>query len=433
MIFCLLGRKFSSKCKHSVKCIRCRMETIRKKKQAIVRYLKKDVADLISGGHDTIAFGRMDALIVEINQSSCYDMIEKYCCCILEHLPAMQKDRVCPEETVEAIATMIFAAARFPDLPELAELRNQFTKRYGTFMEAYINEEFVEKMKKKSFPQDDKLRLMRDIAREFSIHWDFNEFEYRISNPSSPTLDQPKIKFLSSNENSKQLKSEEHINGENINDRQKIVQMRKYEHPTAPTEKITEVGANDFKTESPSTCERFDGAHGLFSSSIGIEKRSADSAKSVNSIPPYTKIARDFHNGISEAVSVRTFNLKPPYVKPKITTKSSSMESRSSEPANHEIPTNGINHVMNPIRRAASKGDFAVKAADSFGQMPIKQAGSLGRKKNMYGVGDGDDWQSFVSLSFERAEEDATNGSVNVRRHLQRAFSDRTRHGGWLS
>ncbi|KAG0482556.1 hypothetical protein HPP92_010640 [Vanilla planifolia] len=179
-----LGRKFSSKCKHSVKCIRCRMETIRKKKEAMVRYLKKDIADLIACGHEANALGRMDSLIVEINQACCYAMIEQYCCCIVEHLPTMQKDSVCPDDTVEAVATLIFAAARFPDLPELAHLRHLFTERFRTHMEGYVNEE-----------------LMQDIAKEFTVNWDVKSFEYKLSNPSAPTSVQLEKRLLSGNEN----------------------------------------------------------------------------------------------------------------------------------------------------------------------------------------------------------------------------------------
>lgn len=183
----LLGRKFSNKCKHSVKYIKCRVEIIRKKKQVMVRYLKKDVADLLAGGHDANAFGRIDALVVEINHATCYDMIEQYCGCLLEHLSTMRKERECPKDAMEAVATLIFAAARFSDLPELSELRSVFTKRYGTRMESCIDKEFVEKIQKKSFSKVTKLQLMEDIAREFSVNWNSNMFENKISNRSAHT------------------------------------------------------------------------------------------------------------------------------------------------------------------------------------------------------------------------------------------------------
>ncbi|KAG0470626.1 hypothetical protein HPP92_017326 [Vanilla planifolia] len=187
MFDCLLGRKLSKKCKHSVKCIRYRMVTIRKKQQAVVRYLKKDVADLIAGGYETNAFGRMDGLIVEINLASCYDMIEQYCGCILENLSRLRKDRECPNEAKEAVATLIFAAARLSNLPELADLRHVFSERYGTRLESFVNKEFVEKSHKKSFTKDKKLMFMKDISLEFAVSWNSIAFQSKILNQPAPS------------------------------------------------------------------------------------------------------------------------------------------------------------------------------------------------------------------------------------------------------
>lgn len=47
--------------------------------------------------------------------------------------------RECPEECKEAVASLMFAAARFADLPELRDLRNIFTERYGNSLEAFVN------------------------------------------------------------------------------------------------------------------------------------------------------------------------------------------------------------------------------------------------------------------------------------------------------
>lgn len=47
----------------------------------------------------------------------------------------------CPEECKEAIPSLIYAAARFSDLPELRELRTIFTERYGSSLESYTNKE----------------------------------------------------------------------------------------------------------------------------------------------------------------------------------------------------------------------------------------------------------------------------------------------------
>jgi hypothetical protein len=47
----------------------------------------------------------------------------------------------CPQEALEAVSTIIFAAARFPDLPELCDLRRIFTEKYGSSCEPFINQE----------------------------------------------------------------------------------------------------------------------------------------------------------------------------------------------------------------------------------------------------------------------------------------------------
>jgi hypothetical protein len=45
--------------KHAFKCIRTRMGPIRRKKHAMIRFLKKDIADLLANDLDTHAFGRV--------------------------------------------------------------------------------------------------------------------------------------------------------------------------------------------------------------------------------------------------------------------------------------------------------------------------------------------------------------------------------------
>lgn len=49
--------------------------------------------------------------------------------------------RECPEECREAVASLMFAAARFADLPELRELRTLFSERYGKSLDYYVNKQ----------------------------------------------------------------------------------------------------------------------------------------------------------------------------------------------------------------------------------------------------------------------------------------------------
>ncbi|TVU08608.1 hypothetical protein EJB05_42017 [Eragrostis curvula] len=176
----LLNTKFYNKCKHAFKCVRTRMGPIRRKKHAMIRFMKKDVADLLANGLDTHAFGRMDGLIVELNHSHCYDMIEQFCDEIGKQLGSLQKQRECPPETREAVSTLIFAAARFPDLPELCDLRLLFTERYGNFVEHFVSLEFVHELDSKEFTNEEKFRVMQTIADEFSVSFDAKKLEFKL-------------------------------------------------------------------------------------------------------------------------------------------------------------------------------------------------------------------------------------------------------------
>lgn len=50
----------------------------------------------------------------------------------------------CPEECKEAIPSLMYAAARISDLPELRDLRTVFTEKYENSLEPYINKEVTQ-------------------------------------------------------------------------------------------------------------------------------------------------------------------------------------------------------------------------------------------------------------------------------------------------
>lgn len=54
--------------------------------------------------------------------------------CLIRH-------RECPEDCKEAVSSLMFAAARFADLPELREMRTLFLENYGDCVNSYANKE----------------------------------------------------------------------------------------------------------------------------------------------------------------------------------------------------------------------------------------------------------------------------------------------------
>lgn len=156
------------------------------------KYFKKDIADLLKNGLDVNAYGRAEGFMVELNLSSCYDFVEQFCLCISSHLSIMNKQRECPEECREAIPSLMFAAARFSDLPELRELRGIFAQRYGNSLEPYASKEFVARLESLPPTKDMKLQLIQDIALESGIEWDSKALEQKLYTPPATEQDPTK-------------------------------------------------------------------------------------------------------------------------------------------------------------------------------------------------------------------------------------------------
>ncbi|GAB2219765.1 hypothetical protein Droror1_Dr00007402 [Drosera rotundifolia] len=193
MLHGLLGRgAFYTKCKSLIKMTRTRIEAISRKRKATEKFLRKDIADLLACGLETNAYGRIGGLAAELVLTSCYVFIDYVCEIILKQLSVMQEHRECPEDCREAVASLMYAAARFSDLPELRDLRNVLQERYGSSLEFYVNQKLVENITPKPPSDEKKLQLMQDIASEFSIKWDARGFEQRMSNASVSRQDPPK-------------------------------------------------------------------------------------------------------------------------------------------------------------------------------------------------------------------------------------------------
>ncbi|KAI4380416.1 hypothetical protein MLD38_006611 [Melastoma candidum] len=188
----ILGRGFSSKCKSLIKLTRTRIDVIQRKRGATEKFLKKDIADLLSNGLDINAYERAEGLLLELTLSFCYLYIELCCAYLLKQLSLMQKSGECPENCREAVSSLMYAAARFSDLPELRDLRQAFQERYGNSLDHFVNQEFSERMAAKPSTMEKKIKLMMDIASEYSISWDAKEFEKRMARPPSTLQGSPR-------------------------------------------------------------------------------------------------------------------------------------------------------------------------------------------------------------------------------------------------
>ncbi|CAN8233358.1 unnamed protein product [Cochlearia groenlandica] len=182
----LFKPKFYTKCKALVKITKTRVDTVKRKKISVCKYLKNDIVDLLKNNLDYNAYGRAEGLVEEKRRLSCYEQLDQFCDCVTSNVSLLHKSSKCPDECREAISSLIYAAARVSEVPELRDLRSLFTERYNNSLDQYVNLEFVERFKAEPPSKEMKVEVLQEMAREYSIKWDAKTLEKRIYTSSSP-------------------------------------------------------------------------------------------------------------------------------------------------------------------------------------------------------------------------------------------------------
>ncbi|CAN1844322.1 IST1-like protein [Linum perenne] len=175
MFDCLLGWRKASKCKRTVKRLQVRMKALKNKRQAMARQSKEDVAQLIKLGCHNIAFDRVEQVVKDEEMVKVYELLDNYCDVISINLSYIRKRKDLPNDLNEAVSSLVFASARCGDLPELLVIRELAEDRYGSRFERaavdllpgnFVNQQVIEKLTDRLIPDDEKLRLVDEIARE---------------------------------------------------------------------------------------------------------------------------------------------------------------------------------------------------------------------------------------------------------------------------
>ncbi|XP_022947779.1 uncharacterized protein LOC111451538 [Cucurbita moschata] len=169
------GWRKASKCKKLIKQVQCRLKLLKNKKGIITKQMKEDVVQLIRNGYDQTAFSRVEQIVKDENRVAAYEILDNFCEFILLNLSYIRKHRDCPNDVNEAVSSLMFAAARCGDLPELQHIRKLFGERYGRRFESsavqlgpgnLVNCQIKEKLLINSVSDDDKQRMMNEIARD---------------------------------------------------------------------------------------------------------------------------------------------------------------------------------------------------------------------------------------------------------------------------
>lgn len=198
----LLGKKFkSSKCKTLLKLTISRTKILKNKRELQCKQFSKDVAQLLQNGQEESARLRVEHVIREENILAAYILIEGFCEVISERMLAIENQKACPLDLKEAIASLVFAAPRCADLPELQDIRSLFSSKYGKEFttsaielrpDCGVNRQIIEKLSTRVPNIEVKLRLMKKIVTEHHIEWNFEELKTEQPNLAEDMPNSPK-------------------------------------------------------------------------------------------------------------------------------------------------------------------------------------------------------------------------------------------------
>ncbi|CAN0838856.1 IST1-like protein [Linum grandiflorum] len=196
----MLHKSFKpAKCKTALKMASSRIKLLRNKRDVQLRQLKREVAQLLAAGHDRTARIRVEHVVNEEKTMAAYDLLEIYCELIVARLNMIESQKICPVDLKEAISSVIFATPRCADLPELIDVKKNFTAKYGKdFVSAAIelrpnsgvSRLLVEKLSAKAPNGPEKMKILSAIAQEHNVKWDPESFADDIK-PSEDLLNGP--------------------------------------------------------------------------------------------------------------------------------------------------------------------------------------------------------------------------------------------------
>eukprot|EP00798_Chlamydomonas_sp_ICE-L_P030279 gene30279-35266_t len=156
-----------TKCKIQVQLCLGRINLQRNKKTIAIKAYRKEVAELLAGGKQESARIRVETVIRENLMMQAFERLEIYLESINVRVQLIDKTKEIPRDMVEAISSVIYAAQRVADLPELLELRKMFASKYGK-----VNQTLMHCLLLEPPPPEDKLATLSGIALEHEIQWD---------------------------------------------------------------------------------------------------------------------------------------------------------------------------------------------------------------------------------------------------------------------
>lgn len=187
-----------AKCKTCLNLAISRIKLLQNKRSLHLKQMRKEIAQFLQTGQEAIARIRVEHVIREQNIWAAYEILELFCEFVLARVPILETQRECPTELREAVASIIFAAPRCSDVPDLLQIKNLFAAKYGKEFilaaselrpDTSVNRAIIEKLSVSTPTGEAKLKQLKEIAQEYNLEWDSSNTEAEFSKKHEDLLD----------------------------------------------------------------------------------------------------------------------------------------------------------------------------------------------------------------------------------------------------
>ncbi|XP_013657346.1 uncharacterized protein BNAC08G15830D isoform X1 [Brassica napus] len=175
----LLGRSFkTNKFKSLLNLAITRLSILKNQRQVRCSQATSDVTELLKLGHHENAYHRVDQVIKDQNTLDVLFFVHGYFTLLIDRVHLFEHNRDCPDEILEAVSGLLFAASRIGEFPELQEIRNVLISRFGKDMAARsiqlrsncgVNPTIIQKLSTRHPPREVRMKVLKEIAAENNI------------------------------------------------------------------------------------------------------------------------------------------------------------------------------------------------------------------------------------------------------------------------
>ncbi|WIA16836.1 hypothetical protein OEZ85_013772 [Tetradesmus obliquus] len=173
----------SAKCETTCRLCLGRIKLLKNKRNMHMKQYRKDIAELLRAGKQDYARIRVEAVIREAFTLTAYEILELYLELLAVRSSLVANSKEIPRDMVEALSSVLYAASRVPDLPELTTLHKMFAQKYG---KEYVSEACSDVSCRRWMVNDNlqrcltieppepalKLETLSEIAQEYGVEWD---------------------------------------------------------------------------------------------------------------------------------------------------------------------------------------------------------------------------------------------------------------------